>query len=53
MQISWPASASGFVLQSETSLVGGAWTPVATNPPNNQITLGATNAARFYRLRSQ
>ena len=40
VQISWPASASGWVLQSETSLSGGNWTSVATNPPNNTVVVG-------------
>ena len=55
VQISWPASASGWVLQSETSLSpsGTNWAPVVTNPPNNQITLETTNATRFFRLQSQ
>ncbi|MGA2659072.1 MAG: LamG-like jellyroll fold domain-containing protein [Verrucomicrobiota bacterium] len=53
VQISWPTAATGFVLQSETSLASGAWTPVATNPPNNQFILGTTNVTRFFRLQSQ
>jgi hypothetical protein len=52
-QISWPASANGWVLQSKAALGSGAWTPVATNPPNNTVVIGLTNAARFFRLQSQ
>jgi hypothetical protein len=53
VQISWPTASTGFVLQSETSLAGGAWTPVATNPPNNTVVVGTTNVTRFFRLQSQ
>jgi len=53
VQISWPASASGWVLQSTAALGSGNWTSVATNPPNNTIVVGPTNAARFFRLQSQ
>jgi len=53
VQISWLAGYTGFILEGRTNVATGAWTPVATNPPNNQITLGTTNAARFFRLRSQ
>jgi hypothetical protein len=53
VQISWPTSASGWVLQSETSLGSGNWTPVATNPPNNTVVVGTTNATRYFRLQSQ
>jgi len=53
VQISWPTSASGWVLQSETSLNSGTWTPVATNPPNNTVVVDTTNATRYFRLQSQ
>ncbi|MGH7968811.1 MAG: LamG-like jellyroll fold domain-containing protein, partial [Limisphaerales bacterium] len=53
VQISWPASASGWILQSESSLSGGNWSPVATNPPNNTVVVGTTNATRYFRLQSQ
>ena len=52
-QISWPASASGWILQSKATLGSGAWTSVATNPPNNTIVIDVTNAARYFRLLSQ
>ncbi|MCX6930106.1 MAG: Ig-like domain-containing protein [Verrucomicrobia bacterium] len=53
VQISWPAVFSGFVLESQTALGSGAWTPVVTNPPNNQVSIRTTNAPQFFRLRSQ
>ena len=53
VQISWPSAYSGFVLESQTTLGNGAWLPVATNPPNNSITLGTTNVTRYFRIRSQ
>jgi hypothetical protein len=52
VEVSWPTSFSGFVLQSAANLTG-PWTPVATNPPSNQFIVGTTNAAGFYRLLSQ
>jgi hypothetical protein len=53
VQVSWPESASGFVLESETALSGANWTPVATNPPNNTVVLQTTNVTRYFRLQSQ
>jgi hypothetical protein len=51
--VSWLAGYTGFILEGRTNLTLGAWSPIATNPPNNQVTLGTTNVARFFRLRSQ
>jgi len=49
--ISWPATATGFVLESNTSLSPGtAWTPVP-GVTVNSITLTAQSGNRFYRLR--
>jgi hypothetical protein len=53
VQLSWLAGYTGFILEGRTNVASGAWTPVATNPPNNQVTLGTTNVARFFRLRGQ
>ena len=53
VQLSWLPGYAGYVLEGRTNLATGAWAPVATNPPNNQLSLSATNAARFFRLRSQ
>ena len=53
LQLSWLAGYAGFILEGRTNVATGAWTPFATNPPNNQVTLGTTNVARFFRLRSQ
>jgi uncharacterized repeat protein (TIGR01451 family) len=53
--ISWPAAASGYVLETSTSLTSPSWTQV-TSPPTQQVgnqktvTVGLTNASRFFRL---
>ena len=53
VELSWPTAFTGFVLESATSLASPVWTPVATNPPNNQFIVGATNVTQFFRLQSQ
>lgn len=53
VQLSWPPAQTGFVLESKTNLASGTWIPMATNPPGNQVTLSVTNAAQFFRLRSE
>lgn len=53
LQLSYPTGYVGFVVEGRTNIASGAWVPIVTNPPNNQITLGTTNAVRFFRLRSQ
>ncbi len=53
VQVSWPAGVSGFVLEGRTNLASGAWTPIATNPPNNELLFNATDVTQFFRLRSQ
>jgi hypothetical protein len=54
--LAWPVYPAGFVLESTTNLLSGAWN---TNYPSptvnaalslNQLTLGLTNAAEFFRL---
>ena len=52
VQISWPSAYDGFVLEGRTALGNGAWIPVATNSPNNTITLGISNVTCYFRLRS-
>ncbi|HEX3716956.1 MAG TPA: Ig-like domain-containing protein [Verrucomicrobiae bacterium] len=47
----WPAGYAGWVLESSSNLV--KWTAIATNPPNNQLTVNPTNKATFYRLQIQ
>ncbi|MBI2926815.1 MAG: putative Ig domain-containing protein [Verrucomicrobia bacterium] len=53
IRITWPASATGFVLQSNSSL-SAAWaddsTTVTTEGANKVVTVNADSAARFYRL---
>lgn len=52
-QLSWPSSYSGYVLETRSNIATGTWTPVATNPPGNTVTVSATNVTQFFRLRSQ
>ncbi|MGV3772803.1 MAG: LamG domain-containing protein, partial [Verrucomicrobiales bacterium] len=53
--ISWPAAATGFVLESTTALGAGAtWTPVAgatQNGQNMEVSVPMEGNARFFRLR--
>ena len=52
--ISWPAAATGFVLESVTNSYFGNWSPVAQTPVTNgsavSITVTPSNAAQFFRL---
>jgi large repetitive protein len=53
LQLSWLPGYAGFILEGRTNLTSGTWSPISTNPPNNQISITTTNVARFFRLRSQ
>jgi hypothetical protein len=54
--VSWPASATDFVLESSSSLATG-WTAVATAPATNQqvasVTLPITGDQKFFRLKDE
>jgi hypothetical protein len=56
VRISWPAGATGYLLQSTSSLAGG-WTdanlPVMVDSTTGQnfVTVSAASGAKFYRLR--
>lgn len=50
LKLTWPADASGFILESTDTLPSGAWTPV-TGAANNTATIILSNGSRFYRLR--
>jgi hypothetical protein len=54
--VSWPASATNFVLESSSSLATG-WTAVATAPPTNQqvvsVTLPIAGDQKFFRLKDK
>jgi hypothetical protein len=55
--VTWPTNAVGFNLQSATTLAnGGDWQDSATVPTQingqNVVSMGITNPASFYRLRS-
>jgi hypothetical protein len=52
--ISWPTNATGFTLQTTTSLSPTSWSNAGTSVAQgdqNVFTTIATNAARFYRLK--
>jgi len=53
VQITWPASATGFQLQS-TPALGVPWSNVAETPTTtnglNVVAIGTTNTASFFRL---
>ena len=55
LTISWPASATGFVLESTTALgTGASWTPVngaTVNGANMQVTVPTDGTQRYFRLR--
>jgi hypothetical protein len=48
--ISWPSSATGYVLQSATSLTQSVWSNV-TGVSGNSVSIPADSASRFFRLR--
>lgn len=48
--ISWPAEVTGCTLESTAALPTTAWTAVP-GVVNNSVTVQATDAAQFYRLR--
>jgi hypothetical protein len=53
VQLSWLPGYADFILYSRTNAASGTWTAMATNPPNNQVTVTTTNVTRFFRLRSK
>jgi hypothetical protein len=54
LEITWPASATGYVLET-TSALGTTWTPVAGTPTSGgadlKVTIPLTSGRAFYRLR--
>lgn len=48
--LSWPADASGFVLETTSDLATANWTPVG-GVSGNSIALTTSDAVRFFRLR--
>jgi hypothetical protein len=48
--ISWPAEATGFILETTGDLPGGTWTPVA-GVANNSVTISTSTGIAFFRLR--
>lgn len=50
LQISWPASATGFVLERTATLQNPAWKPVP-GVANNMVTITLGGTSQFYRLK--
>lgn len=50
LTLSWPADVTGFTLESAPSLPAPSWTPVS-GVVSNQVTVDASAAGRFFRLR--
>lgn len=48
--ISWPASFTGFTLESSSALPASSWTTVS-GVVNNSVTVTPSDLAKFYRLR--
>jgi hypothetical protein len=53
VNLAWPAGFADYVLQGRTNLASGSWVSIVTNPPNNRVSIGTTNVARFFRLKSK
>ena len=55
LALSWPATASGYVLESSAALASPAWTPVGlpveTSGSRNSVRIVLAEAGRFFRLR--
>ena len=55
VNLSWPVSAAGYVLESASAASGGAWTAVATPAvvagDKNTVAVDSTTGTKFYRLR--
>jgi hypothetical protein len=52
VELSWPVTAVGYVLESSPSIGSGAlWQPVSPAPTQTTHTVVAAQTARFYRLR--
>lgn len=49
--VSWPASASGWTLQTNTGLAPGTWGDYLGRIVGNSVTNSPTNGSLFYRLR--
>jgi hypothetical protein len=54
LELSWPASAGGLVLQSAANPVAGSWTTVSNSVTllngQNQVQISPLTGTRFYRL---
>jgi hypothetical protein len=49
LTLSWPATATGFALESTPTLPAMQWTPVS-GVVSNQVTVSGASGTRFYRL---
>ena len=48
VQLSWPAIATGYVLEQSDSLTAPNW---VAGPAGNPVSISASQSARYYRLR--
>jgi uncharacterized repeat protein (TIGR01451 family) len=57
LTFTWPATATGYTLETSPSLAPGSWTPVSPPPTiiggQYTVVVSATGAGNFYRLRTQ
>jgi hypothetical protein len=51
LQFTWPFGFSNLVLEQRATQGSGAWTPVATNPPNDMFVGTPADGTQFFRLR--
>ncbi|PWU14943.1 MAG: hypothetical protein C5B50_16205 [Verrucomicrobia bacterium] len=48
--ISWPSTIGGYTLLERNDLTSGAWTVSGASVVNNQVTVSAAGAAKYYKL---
>ena len=51
VQLTWPVSPPGYVLESASSVSAGPWTPVP-GVTTNSVTLPISTTNQFFRLRN-
>jgi hypothetical protein len=53
VRIVWPASVTGYVLESSETMAADSWTAITPAPTGNEAVVNSSTGARYYRLRSQ
>ncbi len=51
MQLSWPAFATNYLLESNSGLTSNGWTAVSPSPQTNSYTVPISGSTRYFRLR--